>query len=587
MKTLFILSNTHNGFYYAFFYYAAFLIAAGIFIYQGLRNHYAPRTWLIITLSGMLTGIFGNKFVTLDAAGWAQIFQGGGLPESGRSVLGLIPGLIVGVELAKRWLRFHQPVLDHLAYALPAGMAVTRLGCLLGGCCYGIPTHLPWAIQYGPASRAFEFHVNHLHIPSFSTLSRPVHPTQVYEILCCLLIIYLVWLTRKYWKAPENKFVYVITWYVSFRFALEFLRQSPGDELIFEHFLGIKILQWILIGAILLLVLIIIVRERIANDYDFISCKIHPVSLKREFLLFTAVILMAILIIDLLAPFEKMIILVFTIPVLLHFIWVFYIKLTVAGLRWKVPLILVLAGVSLGQASLDHGAGKDLNKNRGWLSTDVFGGFGSYPDNVYDCYGKLEKTMQRNYSTWGAGITYHYKPRTERYLKTSLNLYSSRDWSKEPDEFDFRSPALNTMISYNTKNVGATLGLNVFFNTHWISDIVPAGELWAGSRDVLFIETRLLTDYHYLGPPGLFQVGLGSGFGKLDKNLGRFGLSMMYASYGFLDGKIYVMGVYLGSDILVKDKMTIRGNLFIGKYIGASVGAQLHYGKNRWFAVRE
>lgn len=587
MKALFIISDSHSGFYYAIFYSAAFLIAAGIFIYQGLRNRYPVRTWLVITFSGILTGIIGNKVVTIDAAGWAALFQEGALPESGRSVLGLILGLIIGVMLAKRWLRFDRPVLDQLAYALPAGMAITRIGCIPGGCCYGIPTHLPWAIQYGSATRAFQFHVNHLYIPSFSAFSLPVHPTQLYDIICCLLIIYLVWLTRKYWKIPENRFVFAITLYATFRFALEFIRQSPNNEFIFQTILGLKILQWIILGAIILLVLILILRERTATIRD-LNCSIaQPVSLNRESMVFAGILLLAIPISVWLDPFEKLVISAFTIPILLLFIVEIFKKLTVPGLQWKAPLILLIAGLSMGQVNLDHEKEKSADKNMGWLSTYVFGGLGSYPDKIFDCEGKVTDILKRNYSTWGAGITYHYKPKNDWHLRASMNLYSSRDWSNEPDEFDYASPALNAMVGLNTKYVGGTLGLNVFFSPHLMEDVIPVGELWIGSRDLLFAEARLMNDYHYLGPPGFFQVGIGSGFGQCDKNLGRFGLSMMYSAFGFLDGKMYVMGVYLGSDILVKDKMTIRGNLYAGNYMGLSVGLQYHLGKNRWVSKND
>ncbi|MHC1777723.1 MAG: prolipoprotein diacylglyceryl transferase [Lentimicrobium sp.] len=587
MKTFFIISDPHNGFYYAFFYGVAFLAAAGIFIYQGLRNHYAPRTWLIIALFGILSGIFGNKIVTIDAAGWAQLFRGGSMPESGRSVLGLILGLIAGVMLAKRWLRFDKPVLDHLAYALPAGMAVARLGCLLGGCCYGTPTQLPWAIQYGPASRAFQFHTDQLFIPASGALSLPVHPTQVYDILCCLFIIYLTWLTRKYWKAPGNRFVFVTALYASFRFVLEFVRQSPGDGFIFETFLGIKTLQWILLGTTVLMALFLILRESRAVTRNFIASTARPVSLKREFFLFALILILVPMISGWLDPFEKMVIYLFTVPILLLFAGEIYFRMTVPGLRWKAPIILLFAGLSLGQTGLDQESGQKLSKNKGWLSTDVFGGLGSYPDKIYDCEGRLTDILERNYSNWGAGITYHYKPRNEWHLRASMNLYSSGDWSDEPYQSDYRSPAMNTMVNFNMKYGGGTLGMNVFFDEHWISDIVPVGDIWVGRRDVLFAEARFMSDYHFLGPPGIFQVGVGSGFGQYDKNLGRFGISLSPAFYGFLDSKLYVMGVYFGSDFLIKDRMTIRGNLYIGNYFGASVGAQFHLGQKRWVAVRE
>lgn len=51
-------------------------------------------------------------------------------------------------------------------------MAVQRIGCFLAGCCYGVPTVLPWGVCFPPGSPA------ELAYPGSA-----VHPTQLYYVL--------------------------------------------------------------------------------------------------------------------------------------------------------------------------------------------------------------------------------------------------------------------------------------------------------------------------------------------------------------------------------------------------------------------
>ena len=72
---------------------------------------------------------------------------------------------------------------DVMAPSIALGHFFGRFGCLMTGCCYGRPTHLPWAIQ---------FPKDHW------TAGVPVHPTQIYEaLLNGALYVALMWLYRR------------------------------------------------------------------------------------------------------------------------------------------------------------------------------------------------------------------------------------------------------------------------------------------------------------------------------------------------------------------------------------------------------
>src|SRR5690606_3773216 len=92
-------------------------------------------------------------------------------------------GILGGAAVGALWLwrQGHRhaiaDMVDEVAPAVVVGAAIGRLGCLLGGCCYGVATELPWALHFPP---------------SHPTGGVGVHPTQLYDMAGALLAL-LVW----------------------------------------------------------------------------------------------------------------------------------------------------------------------------------------------------------------------------------------------------------------------------------------------------------------------------------------------------------------------------------------------------------
>jgi peptidase C25-like protein/prolipoprotein diacylglyceryl transferase len=92
--------------------------------------------------------------------------------------------------------------------------AITRIGCLLRGCCHGSPTDLPWGIYS-------------------KELCTKVHPTQIYSMIAEIITFIIL---QKFWKKKEYR-KYLLPGYgalFSFqRFFQEFFRGvPPGPEII-------------------------------------------------------------------------------------------------------------------------------------------------------------------------------------------------------------------------------------------------------------------------------------------------------------------------------------------------------------------
>jgi phosphatidylglycerol:prolipoprotein diacylglycerol transferase len=131
-------------------------------------------------------------------------FWHGGLAYYG----GFLFAVPVGLWYA-RWKKLGvMRIADVTSPMIALGLCFGRLGCFFNGCCFGRPSHLPWAMTF----------------PGHST---PVHPTQLYESAGALAIfgvLYFVWRPRK--RANGQVFAGLLILYGILRFMLEFLRDD-------------------------------------------------------------------------------------------------------------------------------------------------------------------------------------------------------------------------------------------------------------------------------------------------------------------------------------------------------------------------
>ncbi|MHC4471175.1 MAG: prolipoprotein diacylglyceryl transferase [Planctomycetota bacterium] len=105
---------------------------------------------------------------------------------------GLWGGLLVYVALAAAlaavWRGRRRDVLDLAALSVPIPWMLAKSACLLGGCCYGRPSSLPWAITFPDTGGG---------APAGVTL----HPTQLYDVLAMAgVLVLLSRLDRERWR---------------------------------------------------------------------------------------------------------------------------------------------------------------------------------------------------------------------------------------------------------------------------------------------------------------------------------------------------------------------------------------------------
>jgi phosphatidylglycerol:prolipoprotein diacylglycerol transferase len=180
-----------------------------------------------------------------DCLAWAK-FWNGGLAYYG----GLIAASAYGIHfLRKEGFPLWKGV-DLVGMTMPLGLFFGRMGCFLGGCCFGQPVDaaFPLAVRFPAWSDASEeqHELGLLDHPWHESL--PVHPTQLYEAIGCLAIaafLMVAWRPRK--RFDGQLMLLFLGLYAVLRFILEYFRADDRGAL-----LGLSTSQ--LIGLVVLVI---------------------------------------------------------------------------------------------------------------------------------------------------------------------------------------------------------------------------------------------------------------------------------------------------------------------------------------------
>jgi len=200
-------------FSYGFLLACAFVVGTILGVREARRRGIDPDKVIDLALYVCIAGIIGSRvlFVLLDIPTYFQDpikiinLRDGGLSFQG----GLASAILVGIWFCRREKINPWVMADVAAPLIPLGYALARVGCLLNGCCYGLPTDLPWAL----AARAGD-----------ETLR---HPTQLYAAVLSLVIFAILFRLRNHKKFPGYlMFLYVGLYSIS-RFIVEIFRDVP------------------------------------------------------------------------------------------------------------------------------------------------------------------------------------------------------------------------------------------------------------------------------------------------------------------------------------------------------------------------
>jgi phosphatidylglycerol:prolipoprotein diacylglycerol transferase len=170
----------------------------------------------------------------------SELFSMATLRAGGIFYGGLVAALVTAFFYMRRKKLPGLVTADAFAPGLALGHSIGRLGCFAAGCCWGAPTHLPWAVTFSnPIAH------ERVGVP----LGEPLHPTQLYESLAEAVIFLILY--RRYARPhrPGAVIGLYLALYSSARFLIEFVR---SHDLSNAYFGPLVTEQWIALALVAL-----------------------------------------------------------------------------------------------------------------------------------------------------------------------------------------------------------------------------------------------------------------------------------------------------------------------------------------------
>ena len=191
---------------YGFLIAMAFLLGLWLALRQAEKEGLSKEMITDIGFYALFAGIVGSRIFFIGTE-WEhfsdhpfdmiKIWEGGLVFYGG--VIFAIP---VAVWYARRSGLLLWQTADIWAPSIALGHAIGRLGCFCAGCCYGLPTDLPWGITFSDPE-------------TLAVRGLPLHPTQLYESAAELLnFAFLVMLRRRKTFHGQLFWVYVLNYSV-------------------------------------------------------------------------------------------------------------------------------------------------------------------------------------------------------------------------------------------------------------------------------------------------------------------------------------------------------------------------------------
>jgi phosphatidylglycerol:prolipoprotein diacylglycerol transferase len=150
--------------------------------------------------------------------------------EVWRGGLAFYGGFLFAAAFTFYYARKHRmdmwKIADLCAPWVAFGLALTRVGCYLNGCCFGKITQVPWAVRFPIGSPSWEAQRDANLIAGNAT-AYPVHPTQIYlALLNALTFLMLYFVVRRRKRVDGQIFAWLLVLKGVFRSFVEIWRDD-------------------------------------------------------------------------------------------------------------------------------------------------------------------------------------------------------------------------------------------------------------------------------------------------------------------------------------------------------------------------
>lgn len=192
----------------------AYLVAYYVMCLEVKRKGYNDSIADWILLAALFGGLGGAKILFLfQNVTFSEFFSDPiRFLSSGLTFLGGLLGAILLIYVVSIWKKVSfWTITDCTAPALVLAYGIGRIGCLLVGDDYGVPTTVPWALSFPNGS---------------PPTTEMVHPTQIYDTILMTFIFVTLWEIRKYKYSAGWMFSLTLMILGIQRFLVEFLRNT-------------------------------------------------------------------------------------------------------------------------------------------------------------------------------------------------------------------------------------------------------------------------------------------------------------------------------------------------------------------------
>lgn len=197
-------------------------------------NRYKYGNWKVKPDIGVwlfIGGMFTAKalWIVQHDNDWSRLLD---VQRSGTMSTGAVLGAFLVLLVYSKVQRMSFWALCDIAAPFAAlAEAFGHFGCLMGGCCFGRITNLPWGITFPPASRAFITHIHWGLIKADAASSLPVHPAQLINVSACLILfVVLLRLELRSHRAGFTVLAFIFA-HSCLRFLTQFLRADTDPFL--------------------------------------------------------------------------------------------------------------------------------------------------------------------------------------------------------------------------------------------------------------------------------------------------------------------------------------------------------------------
>lgn len=180
----------------------AVFVLLGIFFLT--RSGLALRSAVFSVVLITVTVLLGSRIVHVALsykhyleAGVSPFSLGGGFTMFG----GFVAAIPVVIWLCKRYDITEWHFLDAICPGWALGIFFNKIGCFLNGCCFGVPTYVPWGVVYPDGSlphyHFYSVELSKIAVAAGGILPYRIHPVQLYESTVGLIGFLLLMLLYK------------------------------------------------------------------------------------------------------------------------------------------------------------------------------------------------------------------------------------------------------------------------------------------------------------------------------------------------------------------------------------------------------